>query len=406
MANEVHIASNLSLPSPEVIECPSRNFQETRTLLQLPREGWFWLFATLVMFMTGLFKGINLLVLLAYLLGGIWLLNFVILRSSIRRLRGRRIPLEPIFAGDTVACSIELTCEGKRFVRGFVVVDHGPAHVRTWMVLSLSPTSPLRIQSRETFPKRGRYGVHALRATSSFPFGLTVRSIDLAPATEWIILPRLGRVNVDQLKHWLARIQRGDGRMHRRQLSPVAQEADVHGLRDFRTGDSPRWIHWRTSARRNQLLVREFEDSSQPRLVMVVEPYLPKEPSQSDQERLEKIVSLTGTIVREWCRDLSSRLTLIVADDGPTVRENGTGREFALHLLEVLALQVGRDKANTVQLLTEVSRVTHQSPVLVLSSKVDSILHSDVSGELGRPVAHLETNNLPSWYDEPSMANG
>ena len=48
--------------------------------------------------------------------------------------------------------------------------------------------------------------------------------------------------------------------------------ADFHGLRQYRTGDSLRWIHWRTSARRGQLMVKEYEDVPGEDLVLVFDP--------------------------------------------------------------------------------------------------------------------------------------
>src|SRR5262249_49364986 len=60
-------------------------------------------------------------------------------------------------------------------------------------------------------------------------------------------------------------------RRRRPRRHPTAQ-AEFHGLRAFRSGDSPRWIHWRTSARCGELMVREFEDVPPDHLVLVVEP--------------------------------------------------------------------------------------------------------------------------------------
>ena len=401
MATEAIIATDRTALQPEVIEVPAPRGRATAPLSFLPREGQLWLLATLVMFSTGLFKGINLLVLLAYLLGGIWLLNRRILRLDLRRIRGKRIPAGPIFAGEPVDCSIELACTGKRPVRGMIFVDRGTTHHRQWLVLSVTPDAPLRIRWRETFAERGRYGLDALRAYSSFPFGLTVSGAALTGPEEWIILPRLGRAHVDQMKHWLARILRGDGRMRRRQLLPAAQEADIHGLRDFRPGDSPRWIHWRTSARRNQLLVREFEDSAQPHLVMVVEPWMPESPTATNRERLETLISLAGTIARDWCRDPTLRLTMIIAGDNPIVLENGAGTGFALHLLEVLAVENGRRKANALSWLQDAHRAVRVMPLLVLSSDVDSPLADAIAAEIGRPVARVDLNDLPTWYEAP-----
>jgi uncharacterized protein (DUF58 family) len=401
MSMNVPAADERPVLPEEVIEIPGPYVQTAQSPSRLPREGLLWLFATLVLFLTGLFKGINLLVLLAYLLAGIWLLNQAILKSSMRRLRGLRIPTGPIFADEPVDCAVELACAGKRPVRGVVVIERGDVHNRKWFVLSLKPGTPLRIWHRETFSNRGRYTAHALRGHSSFPFGLAMRSVEFSAREEWIVLPRLGCVRIDQMRHWLARISRGDGRLRRRHLLPSPQEADIHGLRGFRPGDSPRWIHWKTSARRNQLLVREFEDSAQRQLVLVVEPWLPLKPSEKDRVRLEILISLAGTIVRDWCRDLSTRLTLIIGGSCPTVIENGTGSEFVVHLLEVLAVEAGRTEVAALFWLRESNRSLRSALFLVLSSKSDSKLPADIGGELGRPVAHLDPSELPAWYERP-----
>jgi uncharacterized protein (DUF58 family) len=394
------VIDRLDLPD-EVIELSKSGTGPDAIPPRISRESLFWLLATVMLFMTGLFKGINLLVLLAYLLAGIWLLNRLLLRSAMRRIRGRRLPPGPIFAGKAIDLSIELACTGRRAVRGLIVVDNGAGHRRRWLLLSLKPGQPLRIRHRETFPNRGRHRVDALHARSSFPFGLSSSGADLATVEEWIVLPRLGRIHMDQMRQWLARVQRGDGRTRRRRLLPAPQEADIHGLRDFRFGDSPRWIHWRTSARRNQLLVREFEDSSQPHLVLVVEPWLPANATVADRERLEAVISLAGTIVRDWCRDFTARMSLIVNAAKPVIFENGTGNEFALHLLEALATELGMSESASIDWLQTVRRGVSTAPFLVITSKADSALPAALSGELGRAVATLEARELPHWYERP-----
>src|SRR5207245_10092424 len=55
---------------------------------------------------------------------------------------------------------------------------------------------------------------------------------------------------------------------------PAAQ-SDFHGLRAFRSGDSPHWIHWRTSARLGELMVREFEETPDDNLVIILDAWLP-----------------------------------------------------------------------------------------------------------------------------------
>ena len=69
---------------------------------------------------------------------------------------------------------------------------------------------------------------------------------------------------------------------------------NVHGLRQFRAGDSPRWIHWRTTARRGELMIREFEDMPNDHLVLIVDP------GERDHPVLERLLSLAATICWDW----------------------------------------------------------------------------------------------------------
>jgi uncharacterized protein (DUF58 family) len=309
--------------------------------MQLSREGLLWLVVTVVMFITGLFKGINLLVLLAYLLVSLWFVNWQVVRHFTRRLRGRRLPHGPIEAGSPAELQLEISSVGKWPPRGVVIEDRGAGHAHGWLILRLTEGEPVRLRFHHVFEKRGRYMVEALRAYSQFPFGLVVNSAELAPAEEWFVLPRLGLLHAQRLKQWLARSTRGDGRTRRRRLQPTLNDADIHGLRDFRPGDNPRWIHWRSSARRNQILVREFEDSASSELVLVVEPWLPDEPAPPAQARLEAAISMAATLCREWCRDREARLTVVVSRPQAAFLPAGSGSDFALRAIELLAVQEG-----------------------------------------------------------------
>jgi uncharacterized protein (DUF58 family) len=391
-------------PTPEaplaenVIELPISEGGQRSNPSLLPREGKLWLAATLLLLVTGLFKGINLLVLLSYLTMGVWLVNWRLVGRDLKRIEGRRRTLGPIFAGTTAEFLVEIVCNDPRPARGLTVIERGASHEREWMILYIDSGRPERIRWRQVFPKRGRYTVQPLRAVSRFPFGLISRTFDLAPAEEWIILPRLGTVRAELFKQWLARNTRGDGRMRRRQLQPALQEADIHGLRDFRTGDSPRWIHWRSSARRNQLLVREFEDSSPPDLILIVEPWLPEKAAAEDFARLETIISLAASTCREWCRDAASRLTLVIGGEVPVIFGASSGTEFGLRALAVVE---GHPATRALDWLDQLPRASPSTPVLILTSRSCSPLPDDVAGYIGRPTAVVHAADAVPWYDPP-----
>src|SRR5262249_28332690 len=127
-----------------------------------------------------------------------------------------------------------------------------------------------------------------------YPFGLVRRRIEVGPGREVLVLPRLGWVHRGRLRNYLRGGAPEDGaiRRHRPQRDPSAQ-AEFHGLRAWRTGDSPRSIHWRTPARRGELMVREYEDVPSDNLLLVLDPSLPARPGGADL--FEQAVSLAAT---------------------------------------------------------------------------------------------------------------
>ena len=89
---------------------------------------------------------------------------------------------------------------------------------------------------------------------------------------ELLVYPRIGQLT----RRWF-QIQRQATENRRGQRHDrSAQQEEYHGLRDYRSGDSPRWIHWRTSARRGELMVKEFEQQNEQDLAILIDPWLPR----------------------------------------------------------------------------------------------------------------------------------
>jgi len=80
------------------------------------------------------------------------------------------------------------------------------------------------------------------------------------------------------------------------ELTPVSRPArtgvDVAGVRDFRDGDDPSHIHWRSTARRGHLVVREFEREVEPEATLVID----TRPSSSDDEGFENLVRAAASV--------------------------------------------------------------------------------------------------------------
>lgn len=73
----------------------------------------------------------------------------------------------------------------------------------------------------------------------------------------------------------------------------TAADMNFHALREYVPGDERRHVHWRSSARFGQLMVRQFEESRQSRVVVALDT---GRPSWIDPEEFELGVSCAGSV--------------------------------------------------------------------------------------------------------------
>lgn len=102
---------------------------------------------------------------------------------------------------------------------------------------------------------RGVYPLQGVVLGTSFPFGLFAKERDLTLPGVLTVWPRTDR---------RVRLPRLGGRRGQRQEAaagalPGGARGEYRGLREYRPGDDPRDIHWRTSARRGEPIVRQYD---------------------------------------------------------------------------------------------------------------------------------------------------
>jgi uncharacterized protein (DUF58 family) len=372
----------------------------------LPGEGRCWLLIAAALLGIGLFKNINLLLLLGYLLAVALLFNAIAAGRRLGALRARQRVDGPIFAGAPCTIEVEVHGTGRRALTGVRIEHTGPDHSLAWFAPRLDGAE-VAFRAPVILPHRGRYRGGAVHAVSGYPFGLVRRRQRLADAPEWIVLPRLGWVHLGRLRQFLRRASpEGDSIRRRRPQRHPSARAEFHGLRAWRPGDSPRLIHWRTTARCGELMVREYEDEPSDNLLLVLDSTRPhvKEPGPV----FEEAVSLAATICWEWCRGKGDRLIVAVADGGD-VLDGVAGRSHGRAVLERLALvEAGPvvDVRALAKQLTTFSRVPAAAVVVAAGA---SGLVGPLGGALGRSVVCLDPADLAvrDFYQPPdAQASG
>jgi uncharacterized protein (DUF58 family) len=161
----------------------------------------------------------------------------------------RTAPLPaPIFEGDGLDIEVGLDTTG---------APRGPARLvgligseRVAVATGLVPRSGWRRTIELNGLRRGPLGARALVVESSDVAGL-FRSRRSSPDSEVaLVLPRFtslaGKLQARELEASVAAPRAGSG-------------TELFGVREYRPGDSLRRIHWRSSARHGELVVREYE---------------------------------------------------------------------------------------------------------------------------------------------------
>jgi uncharacterized protein (DUF58 family) len=375
--------------------CLLVSLSSSRSRGLLPKAGRYFLLLALVLLGIGIHRRINLLILLGDALLVLMFWNWLAARWSVRGLAASRRLEEWRFAGTPCSVEVRVSNPSRRARLGLRIEEGGPGQAATWTIDCLSGKGTASRRRALTPARRGRCTWGAVWASSGYPFGLVERRLMVTPQEEVLILPRLGWLHRGRFLRHLRELAVQPRPVHvRRQPRPhPAAQTEFHGLRSYHSGDSPRLIHWRTSARRGELMVREFEDEPSDNLFLVVDPTLPSESDYCGvplREQFEEVISLAATICWEWCRRRGDRLLLAAATAEPSVLEGLTGPVQARRTLECLAvLECGTGPVSPALLQRLQERRLPPAVVVVLglgrSALADPLRHA-----LGRSVHCLD----------------
>jgi uncharacterized protein (DUF58 family) len=112
---------------------------------------------------------------------------------------------------------------------------------------------------------RGRYAFDAVQLTVEDPFALAAATVEQGEPQALVVYPRL--VDLDRLfSEGGAHAQDG-----RRLLLRRPTGFELHSVREYIEGESLRKVHWPTTARRGQLMVKELEDAPRDEVVVLLD---------------------------------------------------------------------------------------------------------------------------------------
>jgi uncharacterized protein (DUF58 family) len=185
-----------------------------------------------------------------------------------RTLRGveieRRAPGQA-FQGEEVRVDLVVTNRSKGARLALDVHDEHLERSRAFL-LRLPPGERAVVQTRRRAVARGPSRTDHVVLSSGAPFGVADRRRRLEAASETIVYPRV--VPLDDLP-FIEAAPTPERALHsvpRRGTGP-----EYLGIREYRTGDSLRHVHWPSTARHGEVMVREFEREQTRRVAIVID---------------------------------------------------------------------------------------------------------------------------------------
>ena len=191
------------------------------------------------------------------------LVNLALPRWTLRGLQAKRrvtsdqrSAREGIFEGDTIRVTLEITNQGRTPRYFSIVADPCPLEppgyeTKHLLVGYIAPRSSVLGSYSTVCYRRGEYRFGPMRVECSAPFGLfRARRMVEAPLRV-LIYP--------QGFDFAAARPQGELLEGITAPTPTQRVGEFRSSREYQSGDSLRQVHWRSSARSGQLMVKEYD---------------------------------------------------------------------------------------------------------------------------------------------------
>lgn len=286
-------------------------------------------------------------------------------------------------------------------------------------VYCLGPHSELLIRESFRLKRRGVYELPPPIAEGLFPFRL-VKAVRRGSGRQEIICHPVYS-EFRNLRLPGGRIQ---GREMGCSVNRAGESPDFLGCREYFPGDDPRRIHWRSSAKRNRLTVKEFQEEVMAGAAVILDNYCPP-PSRQLKEQFwravrlkslqlasepafEAAVSLTASIA---CSLSARNFVIDVFASGSEIHHFRTGRNtmsFEAFLDLLSSLEGSRSEKRFDRLPASVlNRIAASGAVFLILLRIDpesEKLYRELlrRGAAIRVLTFDRSDRIPDWAERIS----
>lgn len=304
----------------------------------LTSEGVVFIVILLTTFVAAFLGKSNLLLLVFSFLAATFILNGAVTNLMLDKNHVRRRLPRNIMVGETLAVEVTLGNKRRRLSSWMMVLQdqiRNPREILQPRVLFRRV--PARGERsgwyQVRFGQRGLYEFGPLKLLTRFPLGFVERGTLVREHDSIIVHPRVGLLTPT----WRNESADAEDLMRHSRSRTGTHDDDFHRLREFRSGDNPKAIHWLSTARNNELMVREYHESRDRDLIVLLDLQGSLPPNEIDLQ-VERAVSFAATLLVDHCRrNRGASVAIGLAGNQKFVWRGPAGSNAIPHLLDELA---------------------------------------------------------------------
>ena len=244
---------------------------------------------------------------------------------------------------------------------------------------------------------RGRFAVKDARLVIGDHLGLESISLTADPAGAAVVVhPRL--VELQTLFSDAGRL----GGAGRRLLLRRPAGFDFHSVREYTQGESLRRVHWPTTARRGQLMVKKLEDTPRDTVVVLLDCDPAGASGQSSESSFDAAVRAAGSVLKVYATR-GRKATLVTSGSGGVVVQVSSLAEDFRSVLGVLAAVEPDARSKLARwLMHEQTRTAQTGELVVVTASLEPAAVDVLLAIASRRLLSVVWIDAPSYAGRPT----
>jgi uncharacterized protein (DUF58 family) len=237
---------------------------------------------------------------------------------------------------------------------------------------------------------RGRYALGPGTLLVDDPLGLSRLEVPVPAAGAVLVRPRVPELGL----LFSDAGSRGDG--GRRQPVRRPSGLEPHGVREYVEGEPLRAVHWPTSARRGQLMVRELEDAPRDSVAVLLDVERSSIAGPPGDSSLDDAVRAAAGLVRAHAAR-SRGAVLVIGTPAPDIHRVRTlGAEWE-RALDALAGVEGADGTPLASLVAPRGVLATVAELVVVTARPEHVADALVARAAGGRIPALVAVDAPTY---------